>query len=173
MSEGQTSRWDRGHIVRGADCIHEWLLPWLPSKYLNFIWIISAFRYIFQNYIRHCETQMLQNSNCNKIPLDSSVCYHFGQVTGTAIMHKDTLAQWPCYNWKKTEKIHKLNVCFAKFKLMLGFYGNKHSGYVVNPMAPEHQLPIPTSMSYHLEVITCLFIQKLTKDRSASIFAAT
>ena len=60
-------------------------------------------------------------------------------------------------------------MCFAKFKLMRGFYGTKHSGYVVNPMAPEHQLPFPTSLPYHLEVITGLFIQKLTKDRSASI----
>ena len=42
---------------------------------------------------------------------------------------------------------------------MLGFYGNKHSGYVVNPMAPEHPLPIPTSLPYHLEVITCLFAE--------------
>ena len=49
-----------------------------------------------------------------------------------------------------------------------GFYGNKHSGYVVNPMAPEHQLPFPTPLPYHLEVITCLFLQKLKKDRSAS-----
>ena len=85
-------------------------------------------------------------------------------MTGTAIMHQDTLAQW-----FEKQKMHKLNVCFAKFKLMLGCYGNKHSGYVVNPMAPEYQLPFPTSLPYHLEVITCLFIQKLTKDRFASI----
>ena len=52
---------------------------------------------------------------------------------------------------------------------MLGFYGNKHSGYAVNPMAPEHQLPFPDSLPYHLEVIDYLFIQKLTKDRSAFI----
>ena len=64
---------------------------------------------------------------------------------------------------EKTKKMHKLNVCFAKFKLMLAFHGNKHLGYVVNPMAPEHQLPFPTSLPYHLEVITCPFIQKLTK----------
>ena len=31
-----------------------------------------------------------------------------------------------------------------------------------------HQLPFPVSLPYHLEVITCLLIQKLTKDRSVS-----
>ena len=83
-------------------------------------------------------------------------------MTGTAIIHEATLAQW-LVTIGKNKKMHKLNVRFAKFKLMLGFYGNKHLGYVVNPMAPEHQLPFPTSLPYHLEVITCLFIQKLTK----------
>ena len=52
---------------------------------------------------------------------------------------------------------------------MLGFYGNKYSGYVVNPMAPGNQLPIPTFLPYHTEVITCLFIKKLTQNRYASI----
>ena len=66
-------------------------------------------------------------------------------MTGTAIMHEDTLAQWLVTIGKK-QKMYKLNVCFAKFKLMLGFYGNKHAGYVVNPMAPEYQLPFPTSL---------------------------
>ena len=66
-------------------------------------------------------------------------------MTGTAIMHEDTLAQWLVTIGKK-QKMYKLNVCFTKFKLMLGFYGNKHAGYVVNPMAPEYQLPFPTSL---------------------------
>ena len=78
-------------------------------------------------------------------------------MTGIAIMYEDKLAQWLVTIGKK---IRKLNVCFVKFKRMLGFYDNKYSGYVVNPMAPEHQLRIPTSLPYHLEVITCLFIQK-------------
>ena len=81
-------------------------------------------------------------------------------------MHDDMLAQWLVTTGKQKQKKPK----FFKFKMMLGFYGNKHSGYVVSPMALEHQLPSPTSLPYHLEVITVfLFIQKLTKDRSASI----
>ena len=56
-------------------------------------------------------------------------------------MHEDTLAQWLVTIGKKMHKLNK--VCFAKFKLMLGFYGNKHSGYVVKPMAPEHPSLIP------------------------------
>ena len=66
-------------------------------------------------------------------------------------MHEDTLARWLV---TKNQKNHKLNVCFAKFKFLLGFYGNKHLWYVVNPMAPEHHLPFPTSLPYHLRVIT-------------------
>ena len=89
-------------------------------------------------------------------------------MTGIAIMHEDKLAQW-LVTIGKTNKIHKLNVGFVNFKSMLGFYDNKHLGYVVNPMAPEHQSPFPTSLPYYLKIITCLFILKLTKDRSASI----
>ena len=55
----------QGTVKAGQTAYPEWLFPWLPSKYLNFIWVISAFRYIFQNYIRHCETQQLQNLNKN------------------------------------------------------------------------------------------------------------
>ena len=62
-------------------------------------------------------------------------------------MHEDTLAQWLVTNGKN-KKIHKLNIRFAKFKLMLGFYDNKHSGYGVNPMTPELQLPFPTSLPH-------------------------
>ena len=83
-----------GEVKAGQIVYPEWMFPWLPSKYLNFIWVISTFRYILPNYIRHCETQQLQNLNHNKIPLDSSVCYHIGEMTGIAIMHEDTLAQW-------------------------------------------------------------------------------
>ena len=43
---------------------------------------------------------------------------------------------------------------FAKFKFMIGFYGNNDLWCVVNPMAPEHHLPFPTSLPYHLRVIT-------------------
>ena len=86
-------------------------------------------------------------------------------MTGIAIMHEDTPAQWLVTIGKK----YISYMYVFKFKLMLGFYGNKHSGYVVNPMAPEYHLPFPTSLPYHLGIITCLFIQKLTMDRSASI----
>ena len=62
-------------------------------------------------------------------------------MTGIAIMHEDTLAQWLVTIGKK---IRKLNVCFVKFELMLGFYDNKHSWYVVNPMAPGAGCNAPT-----------------------------
>ena len=59
----------------------------------------------------------------------------------------------------------KLYLCFLAFKLVLGDYG-KHSGYVVNPMAIiVHHIPFTASLPYHLEAITCLRIEKLTKDR--------
>ena len=45
-------------------------------------------------------------------------------MTGIAIMHEDTLAQWLVTIGKK---IRKLNVCFVKFELMLGFYENKNT----------------------------------------------
>ena len=42
----------------------------------------------------------------------------------------------------------------------------KHSWYVVNPIAIKvHQLST-ASLPYHLKVITCVLIQKLTKDMS-------
>ena len=85
-------------------------------------------------------SKQLQNLNYNIIPLDSSVCYHFDQMTPLyAIMHEDTLAKW-------LVAIKKIHVCFYKFKLMLVFSSNKHSWYVANRMAPEHRLPFPTSL---------------------------
>ena len=38
------------------------------------------------------------------IPLNSSICYNSGQLTGIAIMHQGKLAQW--LSWKKIQKIH-------------------------------------------------------------------
>ena len=46
--------------------------------------------------------------------------------------------------------------------LVFGYYDNKHSGYVVNPMIiTVHQLPFPASQPCHLEVIAFLLIQSL------------
>ena len=43
------------------------------------------------------------------------------------------------------------------FKLVLGYYGNKHLGYVVNPMAITiHQLPFLASLlnsAYHFHTL--------------------
>ena len=57
-------------------------------------------------------------------------------MTGIAILHEEKLA---CYNWKN-QKITQVKFMFLLFKLALGYYGNNHSGYGVNPMViPVHQ----------------------------------
>ena len=92
MSEGERSGWERGQLKQGRlhtlnGCFH--------GYQVNIITLFGSSQHSDISFkIRHCETQQFQNLNHNKVPLDTSVCYHFGQVTGTAIMHEDTLAQW-------------------------------------------------------------------------------
>ena len=43
------------------------------------------------------------------IPLNSSICYHSGQLTGIAIMHQGKLAQWLVTIGKNTKNTYKLN----------------------------------------------------------------
>ena len=58
--------------------------------------------------------------------------------------------------------------------IVLSCYGNKHSGYVVTPMAiAVHQLSFPASLPNQSEIMTCLLFQKLTKDRYVPIFATS
>ena len=46
------------------------------------------------------------------IPLNSSICYHSGQLTGIAIMHQGKLAQWLVTIGKNAKITYKLNVYF-------------------------------------------------------------